>query len=109
VTELLHITERSRWDEARERGTYEMSTRGRTLAAEGFVHCSTRTQLLGVAEALYGDVDPETLVVLCIDDTQLDVPVRYEAPAPGAERYPHVYGPIPVAAVVRVVPWPDWP
>ena len=109
MTELFHITEREFWEAARERGAYEMSTRDRTLAAEGFVHCSTRTQLPAVAEALYGDRDPETLVVLCIDAARLSAPVRYEAPTPGDDRYPHVYGPIPVDAVVRVEPWADWP
>ncbi|HYJ70499.1 MAG TPA: DUF952 domain-containing protein [Nocardioidaceae bacterium] len=108
MTEILHITERSLWDAARERGTYDMSTRGRTLAGEGFVHCSTRRQLPAVAEALYDDVDPETLVVLIIDGDRLTAPVRYEAPTPGDERFPHVYGPIPVDAVVRVEPWVDW-
>jgi uncharacterized protein (DUF952 family) len=109
VAELFHITERAPWDAARERGAYEMSTRGRSLRDEGFVHCSTRTQLPAVAEALYGDVDPAGLVVLCIDGDRLTAPVRYEAPTPAEERYPHVYGPIPVDAVVRVEPWVDWP
>jgi uncharacterized protein (DUF952 family) len=31
TTPILHITERALWDAARERGTYEWSTRGRTL------------------------------------------------------------------------------
>lgn len=109
MTELFHVTERGVWDAARERGTYDVSTRGRTLADEGFVHCSTRAQLRRVAEALYGDVDPETLVVLTIDADRLSAPVRYEAPTPDDERYPHVYGPIPIDAVVRVEPWADWP
>jgi uncharacterized protein (DUF952 family) len=109
VTELFHVTERGVWDAARERGTYDTSTRGRTLAAEGFVHCSTRAQLRRVAEALYGDVDPQALVVLTIDADRLSVPVRYETPTPDDERYPHVYGPIPIGAVVRVELWVDWP
>ncbi|MGC0337975.1 uncharacterized protein (DUF952 family) [Streptomyces sp. SLBN-8D4] len=45
------------------------------------------------------------LVVLVIDPARLDVPLKYEAPAPGAEEFPHVYGPIPVDAVVDVEPW----
>ncbi|CAL9654274.1 DUF952 domain-containing protein [Streptomyces sp. Tu 3180] len=103
---ILHITERSLWDEAREQGAYRMSTRGRTLAQEGFVHCSTRAQLPAVAAFLYGSYEgPDELVVLVVDPGRLDVPVRYEAPEPGAEEFPHVYGPIPVEAVVEVEPW----
>ncbi|MFE0962674.1 MULTISPECIES: DUF952 domain-containing protein [Streptomyces] len=103
---ILHITERSSWEAAREHGEYRMSTRGRTLAQEGFIHCSTRAQLPSVAAFLYGSYErPDELVVLVIDPGRLDVPVKYEAPEPGAEKFPHVYGPIPVDAVVQVEPW----
>lgn len=103
---ILHLTERSLWDAARAHGTYEMSTRGRTLQEEGFIHCSTREQLPKVAAFLYGSYDgPGELVVLVIDPARLDVPLRYEAPEPGGEEFPHVYGPIPVDAVVGVEPW----
>lgn len=106
-TYLLHFTERSLWDASRERGEYRMSTRGRALAQEGYVHCSTRARLPPVAAGLYGsDESPDELVVLVVDPARLDVPVKYEAPEPGAEEFPHVYGPIPVDAVVRVEPWP---
>lgn len=105
-TYILHITERSLWDEARARGAYEMSTRGRTLRDEGFIHCSTRAQLPAVAGFLYGSYDgPDELVVLVVDPARLDVPLKYEAPEPGGEEFPHVYGPIPVNAVVDVEPW----
>ncbi|WP_369172312.1 DUF952 domain-containing protein [Streptomyces sp. R28] len=103
---ILHITERSLWDAAREQGTYEISTRGRTLRDEGFIHCSTRAQLPTVAAFLYGSYDgPDELVVLVVDPARLDVPLKYEAPDPGGEEFPHVYGPIPVDAVVDVEPW----
>lgn len=108
---LLHLTERPLWEAARGTGTYEMSTRGRTLHEEGFIHCSSPHQLPGVAEMLYGAEvpaaagSPVDLVVLVIDPARLPVPVRYEALAPGGEEFPHIYGPVPVAAVVEVRPW----
>ncbi|MER5601147.1 DUF952 domain-containing protein [Streptomyces sp. NPDC002265] len=103
---LLHITERALWDAAREAGAYAMSTRGRTLAEEGFIHCSTRAQLPRVAAFLYGAPDaPDDLVVLVVDPARLGAPVKYEAPEPGGEEFPHVYGPIPVDAVVDVETW----
>ena len=43
-------------------------------------------------------------MVLAIDSTRLPVPVRYEAPEPGAERYPHIYGAVPAHAVAEVIP-----
>ncbi|WP_225858934.1 DUF952 domain-containing protein [Streptomyces albicerus] len=106
MPEILHITERSLWDAARETGTYEMSTRGRTLQEEGFIHCSTRAQLPRVADFLYGTYEgPGELVVLVIDPERLDAPLKYEAPEPGGEEFPHIYGPIPVAAVTAVELW----
>ncbi|MFD4633927.1 DUF952 domain-containing protein [Streptomyces sp. NPDC058284] len=107
MTRLLHITERALWDAARETGTYEMSTRGRTLGEEGFIHCSLPDQLRGVADFLYGnDEGPDELVILTIDSERLSVPVRFEAAKPGGEEFPHIYGPLPVDAVTEVSPWP---
>lgn len=100
MPELLHITDRARWQEAVRTGEYRMSTRGVTLEQEGFIHCSLRHQLRAVAELVYSDADD--LVVLVIDSEQVPADIRYEVPAPGAERYPHIYGPLPVSAVTEV-------
>ncbi|MEU6274650.1 DUF952 domain-containing protein [Streptomyces populi] len=103
---LLHLTERSLWDEARASGAFEMSTRGRTLKEEGFIHCSLRRQLPAVAAMVYGSyTGPDELVVLVIDAERLTAPVRFEAMEPGGEEFPHVYGPITVDAVVDVEVW----
>ncbi|RVU17259.1 DUF952 domain-containing protein [Streptomyces antnestii] len=106
MTELLHITERALWDAACRSGAYEVSTRGRTLAEEGFIHCSLAHQLQPVADFLYGDYDgPDELVVLVIDSTRVPAPVRFEAAKPGGEEFPHIYGPLPVDAVTVVLGW----
>ncbi|MFC8225475.1 DUF952 domain-containing protein [Streptomyces sp. NPDC057287] len=102
--ELLHLTEQPLWEAARRAGTYEMSTRGRTLREEGFIHCSLPHQLPSVARALYGS-EREGLVVLVIDAGRLPSPVRYEAMEPGGEEFPHLYGPLPADAVVEVRTW----
>lgn len=102
MTELLHITERASWLEALPAGEYRTSSRGVTLEQEGFIHTSLPHQLRGVAERFYSDA--ADLVVLVIDTDRLAVPVRYEAPAQGADEYPHIYGPVPVGAVTAVIP-----
>jgi uncharacterized protein (DUF952 family) len=102
MTELLHITERTTWESALPAREYRTSTRGVSLAQQGFIHCSLPHQLREVAERFYGDADD--LVVLVIDSARLTVPVRYEAPEPGADQYPHIYGPVPVDAVTTVIP-----
>lgn len=102
MTELFHITQQATWQAALPAGEYRMSTRNVSLEEQGFIHCSLRHQLRAVAEYVYGDAN--NLVVLVIDSTRLTVPVRYEAPQPGAEPYPHIYGPLPTSAVTAVLP-----
>ncbi len=81
-----------------------MSTRGRTLDEEGFIHCSRPDQVEAVAERFYADV--EELVVLTIDTDLVDAPIRDEPPFPGSpERFPHLYGPLPLAAVIDATFW----
>ncbi len=101
MAELLHITKRTAWLEASRAGEYRRSTRGVTLENQGFIHCSLRHQLRGVAEFLCSEADD--LVVLVIDSARLPASVRYEAPSPGAEKYPHIYGPLPTDAVTDVI------
>jgi len=86
------------WATAVGAGTYRMSTRGRTLDEVGFVHCATAEQVAGVANRFYADVDE--LVLLTIDPSRTGVELRWEPPTPGVdELFPHLYGPLPVAAV----------
>lgn len=102
--QLLHAALPADWEAALETGAYHWSTRGRTLAEVGFVHLAYPEQLDGVVERFYADVD--ALVILVVDRARLSDPVIDEPPAPGvAERFPHLYGPLPLDAVVRTVQW----
>ncbi len=103
MSALYHIALPTEWDSARRTGTYAMSTRGVTLADEGFIHCSRRHQVEATANRFYGDLDE--VVLLTIDEPALDAPVVDEDLYDTGETFPHVYGPIPVAAVVDVRPW----
>jgi uncharacterized protein (DUF952 family) len=100
---ILHLALAADWDAARTAGEYRVSTLGRTLEQEGFIHaCADRDQLNGVVRRFYRDVaDP--LVLLSIDPTGLDV--RLEVPGDSAEAFPHIYGPLPVTAVISAVPF----
>ena len=101
---LFHAALAEDWAEALATGAYRWSTRGRTLDEEGFTHLSYADQLDGVVERFYADVD--SLVLLVIDPDRLTDAVVDEPPAPGVvEHFPHLYGPIPLDAVVRTVQW----
>ncbi len=86
--------------------SYRMSTLGRTLDDEGFVHCSSdMDQVRGVLDRFYKGVDRDELVLLVIDVSRLGgAPVRDEPVGDGV--FPHVYGPIPVGAVIDARPLP---
>lgn len=101
---LFHAAMPDDWAAAFGTGEYTMSTRGRTLADEGFIHASTRRQVEGVANRFYADVDH--LVLLTIDQAQVGADIKWESPAPGIdELFPHIYGALPIAAVVMTHPW----
>ncbi len=102
MARIFHIATAADWDGAERTGSYTTSTRGRSLAEEGFIHASRADQWPGVHERFYADVS-EPLVLLVIDTDLLDVPVAEEA-VPGGETFPHLYGPLTTAAVVQVVP-----
>jgi uncharacterized protein (DUF952 family) len=100
---LYHLAQLSDWQQAQRDGAYRVSTIGRTLEQEGFIHTSFAHQVRGVADRFYATV-PGPLVLLQIDEERLGSPWRVD-PVPGTpEGFPHVYGPVGVAAVVAVTP-----
>ena len=99
---LLHLIEPAAWRAALTDG----AVRPPSLASVGFVHLSTPEQVHLPAGRLYpGRRD---LVLLVVDPARLTDPVRFEAgvPAdPGGMLFPHLHGPLPVSAVIAVVPY----
>jgi uncharacterized protein (DUF952 family) len=97
---LFHITSQSEWAAAQARGEY----RPQGFARDGFVHCSYANQVTGVANRLFrGRRD---LVLLEIDPASLACRVVDENLEGGADLFPHIYGPVPAAAVVAVHEFP---
>ena len=95
---IFHITSRTAWDAALGAGIYEADS----LSTEGFIHCSTAEQYVWVANQRFrGRTD---LVLLHIDETRLHCEVRYENLEGGETAFPHVYGAIPIRAVLNVTP-----
>ncbi|MEZ0581125.1 DUF952 domain-containing protein [Nocardioides sp. MH1] len=101
---IFHLALESDWAAAQKAGDYRISTLGRTLAEEGFIHASRGDQWPGVRDRFYGGVT-EQLLLLQIDTDLVGVPIVEEPPVPGAtETFPHIYGPLPVTAVAKVIP-----
>jgi len=101
---IYHIASRRAWREAQQRGDYRVES----LETEGFIHCSTDTQVLPVAEKYYPG--QRGLLLLMIDPARLSSDLRWEPPSGGAppsgvpagELFPHIYGPVNLDAIVKV-------
>lgn len=96
MTDILHITTRERWETAKNLGTY----RSDSLATEGFIHCSTRAQVIGSANRFFKD--KQDLVILSIDSSLVTAEIRYEG-AESNNLFPHIYGELNIDAVIRSI------
>jgi uncharacterized protein (DUF952 family) len=100
---IFHIALPEDWGAAQAAGFYTVSTRGVSLDEEGFIHAGEDLdQVEFVRGLIYSDVP--SLLLLTIDESRLDVPVKREAVAEVGRTFPHIYGPLPVSAVVDVRP-----
>jgi uncharacterized protein (DUF952 family) len=80
-----------------------------SLASEGFIHCSTWSQVLPVARKFYRG--QTGLVLLAIDPARVTAVLKWEPPSDGqppegvpyGDPFPHIYGPINTEAVVQVL------
>jgi uncharacterized protein (DUF952 family) len=102
---LVYLCSAADWRAARESGEH----RPESLEANGFVHLSTPEQVHLPANRLYaGRTD---LVLVSIDAARLTSPVRWEPGVPtdpDSMVFPHLYGALPVGAVINVTPYrPD--
>lgn len=95
---LYHLASVSEWERYREQGRIEPAS----LADEGFIHCSWGRQVAGtVAKHFAGATD---LLALELNPGALVAGELREEDSYGSGRaFPHVYGPIPAAAVVGSV------
>ncbi len=92
---IYRIAEPSDWLAALAGGAFASAD----LAAEGFIHASERQQILRTAEKYYRN--RADLLLLEIDEQKLNVRVVREDLTGSGQRFPHIYGPIPMAAIVR--------
>jgi len=74
-----------------------------SLEEEGFIHCSTADQVSRTARRFF--TDRNTLVLLAIDPEPLGDLVVFEDLYGMGEEFPHIYGPLPTAAVGNTAPY----
>jgi uncharacterized protein (DUF952 family) len=92
---IYHVILPADWEAAKSAAFYEPPG----LETEGFIHCSFDDQIDGVLARYYSGAG--TVCILKIDVNRLSSRLVNE-PSTLGESFPHVYGPIDVAAVVDV-------
>ncbi|MGN6336680.1 DUF952 domain-containing protein [Mycobacterium sp.] len=100
---LVHLCGTEQWAQARLRG----GIRPEDAGGGDFIHLSTPAQVHLPANRLYRG--REDLLLLHVDPARLDAPLRWEPGVPTDPEsmlFPHLYGVLPVAAVVRVAAYP---
>lgn len=72
-------------------------------ARDGFIHFSAADQVAGTAAKHFaGQGD---LVLVAVDESRLGAALKWE-PSRGGALFPHLYGTLPLSAVVAVMPMP---
>jgi uncharacterized protein (DUF952 family) len=74
---------------------------GDTLLTEGFIHCSTASQVIDVANQRFKG--QPGLVVLAIEADLVKPEVRYENLEGGTKLFPHIYGPLNRSAIQNII------
>ncbi|ALG70624.1 glutathione S-transferase [Azospirillum thiophilum] len=100
---IHHMCRRDEWDAARPAGSYPGSSQD---ARDGFIHFSTAGQV--VESAARHRAGQDGLLLLTVDADRLGDALRWE-PSRGGQLFPHLYGPLPVGAVLRADPLPLGP
>jgi uncharacterized protein (TIGR00369 family) len=103
MTLIYKICPDSLWRAAEEEGVFKGAP---VDLADGYIHFSTGEQAVETA-AKHFKGEPD-LVLVSVDDATLGPALRYE-PSRGGALFPHLYGPLHIAAVHTVVPLPLGP
>jgi uncharacterized protein (DUF952 family) len=96
---LVHLCSLGAWSSAQASGQLWPGS----LCEDGFIHLSAPEHVHLPANRLFRGRDD--LVLLQIDPDRLTAPVRWEpgvATDPDSMLFPHLYGPLPVDAVISV-------
>lgn len=100
---IFHLLPVATWQAQDKTAPYQAET----LATEGFIHCTREAErLVAVANRFYRQI-PGEFVILCVETERLQAELRWEM-ADG-HLFPHIYGPIPQAAIVDVKTFPRNP
>ena len=99
-TTIYKICQGALWREAQRAGVF----RGAVVdARDGFIHFSSAAQVRETAAKHFAGV--ADLMLIAVDADALDAALKWEV-SRGGDLFPHLYGPLPLAAVRWAKPLP---
>lgn len=93
---VFKICGNTEWQAAEATGVYSGNDDD---IRDGFIHLSTQSQVAGTLEKHYAG--RTGLLLVAIDTEALGPDLKWE-PSRGGALFPHLYGPLPLSAVVGV-------
>src|SRR6266436_906491 len=93
MTTIYKICETGQWAQAEHNGEFRGSA---VDLADGYIHFSTATQVAGTAARHFAGMS--ALVLVAVGAEELGGALKWETSRGGA-LFPHLYGPLPLAAV----------
>ena len=97
---IYHLVSANDWNNVQTQAKYK----SRDFNIEGFIHCSYVHQLSSVANRFFQGQN--NLLLLVIDCSNIKSKIIDENLEGGLELYPHLYGELPIDAVIEVIPFP---
>ena len=95
---IYKLCERAAWEAAKREGAFIGSAAD---LRDGFIHFSTAAQLRETAAKHFAGI--EDLVLVAVDSNIWGDRLKWEI-SRGGDLFPHLYGPLPVAAVLWAKP-----
>ena len=99
-TTIYKICPAALWQDAERGGRFH---RAPVDQHDGFIHFSTAAQVAETAARHFAGA--AGLVLVAVDAGLLDATLKWE-PSRGGDLFPHLYGPLPLSAVLWAVPLP---
>jgi len=97
---ILHLATAAEWQD-RTASEYQPAA----AAVDGFIHCCTKEQIEGVVSRYYSD--RSDLVLLTVATEDLTSALVWEDTSASDQKFPHIYGPLNLEAVISAAPYPQ--
>ena len=94
---IYHILDRKEWEKAKKVGFYAPNS----LKKDGFIHCSTKKQVLPTANRRFQG--NKNLLLLVINPKKIKAKIIYEDLKGMGEKHPHVYDKLLVSEIESIV------